>query len=123
MTALKGWDGVKPYWWCDTPQMRSVLDHLWRTLIHHPENGMYIKGVEKGRPESIEINCFNNIPILNVNIIISDEELRIALSESVVLIMEDALIDNSHYTFRGKHHFIAQNTFNLQYQWQQLERK
>lgn len=123
MVKPKGWDGVKPYWWCDTEETRAVQDHLWRHLVHHPENGIYIKGVEKGRPESIEVNCFNEIPIVNINTIISDEELRVNIAESVALVMEDAVIDCHHYTLRSANHFKTKNTYNLQYKWQQLERK
>lgn len=123
MVQPKGWEGVKPYWWCDTVETRAVQDHLWHHLIHHPENGIYIKGLEKGRSESIEINTIAGSTLVNINTNMQDIDLLLQTVESIMLVMEDAVIDLRTYTYRGEEHFTKYNTYNLQYKWQQLEKK
>lgn len=124
MVKPKGWDGVKPYWWCDTPFMRSVVDHIKRYLPQpQPYFGIYIKGTEKSKPESIEINRLHGSEILNINSNSSDLELLFHWVSNIRLIMDDAFIDNAYFTYNSEEHFNNKNTYNLKYKWQQLEKK
>lgn len=123
MVQPKGWGDVKPYYWCDNEHTRAVLDHLWNTLIHHPENSIYIKGTQKFIFNSIEIGCIDNSNIININICITDEALRVGVAESVSIVMDDAFINNKVYTLNSKEHFKKHNTFNLQYIWQPKDKK
>lgn len=118
-----GWGETKPYWWCDTVQTRSVQDHLWNLLVHHPENGIYIKGIEKGRPESIEINTVSGSELLNINTSMKDETHLLETIEAIRIVMDSAVIDRHLYTFRSEEYFKTRHTYNLQYIWQQLEKK
>lgn len=123
MVQPKGWEGVKPYWWCDTVETRAVQDHLWHHLIHHPENGIYIKGLEKGRSESIEINTIAGSTLVNINTNMRDRYLLQQTTEAIRIIMDDAVIDGRLYMFTREEYFRQYNTYNLQYKWQQLEKK
>lgn len=121
MVQRKGWNGVRPYYWCDTIETRAVLDHLWQNLIHHPENGIYIKGTRRFSPNSIEINTIKDSDLVNINVCIDDNCLLASIAESIKLLMDDAYILEN--TFTLKREDILKNTLNLQYKWQPKDKK
>lgn len=123
MVQPKGWDGVKPYWWCDNEHTSALVDHLWTNLIHHPENGIYIKGTRPSIYNSIEINSMHNLNITNINIRVDDIDVREGLAQALRLVMEDAFINNKHYTLRSEEHIKQSNILNLQYIWQPKDKK
>ncbi|EFK57319.1 hypothetical protein U0038_17680 [Sphingobacterium spiritivorum] len=121
MATSNKWDETKPYYWCDTENTRAVLEHLWNYLIHHPENGIFILGTRKRTPNSITINTLVNSNIININITIDDKDLREGITESIKIIMEDALLIDKHFILNSKE--SRNNTQNLQYIWQQKDKK
>lgn len=124
MVQIKGWGGVKPYWWCDNSQNRAVKTHIEKYLPQpHPCNGIFIKGLEKRKPDSIEINNINESNIVNINTISGDTDQLLIWVEQIRLIMEDAIIDNLAFKYKGGEHFKKSHTYNLQYTWQQLDKK
>lgn len=124
MVQVKGWGGVKPYWWCDNVHTRAVADHLRKYLqAQKPSNGIYIKGTQKSNPESIEINCMNEHEILNINTNSTDEIQLLKWVEQIRLIMEDAVLANAIFHYNKEEYFKNAHTYNLQYTWQQLDKK
>lgn len=124
MVKPKGWDGVKPYWWCNTPFMTAVAEHISEHLpLPHPHFGIYIIGAEKFKPESIIINRMNGLEILNINSNSSDSAQLNTWINNLRLIMDDALIEGAHFTFNKEENFKNKNTHNLQYTWQQQDKK
>lgn len=122
MVKPKGWDGVRPYWWCDTPLMHAVADHIRTYLPHpHPYFGIYVQGTEKFKPESIIINRMHSVELLNINSKTSNTDQLLEWISNLRLIMDDAIIEGAHFTFNKEEHFKNKHTYNLQYTWQQLE--
>jgi len=109
------------HWWSNNDDTRAMVDHLWQFLIHHPPNGIYIKGTQKWKPESIEINCIKDTNIINVNIHSAQRDFRDALASSVYLLLENAYINNKTYTLKKTE--LIKNTFNLTLTWQQSDKK
>lgn len=109
------------HWWSDNEGNHALADHLWRFLIHHPVNGIYVKGTRKWMPESIEINSIKDCDITNVNIHCDDAELREALASAVQLVLENAQINNRTYIIKKTEQF--KNTYNFTLTWQQSDKK
>lgn len=124
MVHIKGWGGVKPYWWCDNSYTRAVKSHLCDYLPEpHPYNGIFIKGTKPSAPESIEINSMATVDIININTKSADTDKLLIWTEQIRVIMEDAILNNTHFIFSKEEYFKNAHTYNLQYTWQQLDKK
>lgn len=97
------------------------MEHLWRRLVHHPENGIYIKGTRRFTPNSIEINTIKNSTAININVCIDDQELRSSIADAVKLLMDDAYIQENTFTLEREDKI--KNTLNLHYTWQPKDKK
>lgn len=111
----------KDYWWCDNEYTRAVKEHLSTYLRYIPLNGVFIKGVEKQRRESIEINSIIDSNTVNIRIYIADIELRDQIASEVYLLMESAFINEKIYTIEKTDK--EKNTLILTLTWQPLDKK
>lgn len=124
MVKPRGWGGVKPYWWCDTHLMRSVLNHITTYLPEpHPMNGIYIQGTDKFKPESIILNCIIDSNYININSNTANIILLNSWVDSIKLIMDQSLIADAYFNFNSEEHFNNKHTYNLQYKWQHQDKK
>ncbi|MGV6945004.1 hypothetical protein [Sphingobacterium kyonggiense] len=105
----------KHHWWSDNADNRAVIDHLWRYLVHHPRNGIYIKGTQKWTPESIEVASIKDTNVTNVNIHSDDAELRSSIGDAAALVLDQAYINKKTYTLKKKE--LIQHTLNLTLTW------
>lgn len=117
----RGMERRKDYWWCDNEYTRAVKEHLLEYLRYLPLNGVFIKGVEKQRRESIEINSIIDSNTVNIRIYIADIELRDQIASEVYLLMESAFINEKIYTIEKTDK--EKNTLILTLTWQPLDKK
>jgi len=117
MVQPKGWDGVKPYWWCDTPFMHAVADHIRKYTNTIPPYMIYVKGTQKAYPNSIEINTINESDIIHVKINNSDIPTREAQVMEIRLILDDAIISGYHFKFNKEEIIKKYNEHILQYKF------
>lgn len=109
------------HWWSDNEDNRAVADHLWRYLVHHPMNGIYIKGTQKWTPESIEIASIKDTNVTNVNVHSDDSELRTSIGEAASLILDQAYTNQKIYTLKKKE--LIHHTLNITLTWQLSDKR